>query len=97
MHKTKVSRAVSALEKRRWLVRETDEADRRVEHLRLTKAGEEAYRTMVPLARAFERRLLSGISSARVAEFDYGLERLEESVLNDLRTPRTARKATAAA
>ena len=32
-HKTKVSRAVAALEQRGWLVRETDEADRRSEHL----------------------------------------------------------------
>jgi len=85
MHKTKVSRAVTALEKRRWLVRETDEADRRVEHLKLTKAGEDAYRTLVPLAKAFDRRLSRAMSIARFAEFDYGLERLEEFVLGDIR------------
>ena len=33
MHKTKVSRAVSELEKRKWLTRAPDEADRRTEHL----------------------------------------------------------------
>jgi DNA-binding MarR family transcriptional regulator len=85
MHKTKVSRAVNALEKRRWLTREADEADRRVEHLRLTKAGEEAYREMVPLAKEFDRRLSRAMSIARFAEFDYGLERLETFVLGDLR------------
>lgn len=58
MHKTKVSRAVAELERRRWLVRRTDEKDRRVEHLTLTKAGFAAYREMVPLAKAFEQNLL---------------------------------------
>jgi DNA-binding MarR family transcriptional regulator len=63
MHKTKVSRAVSALEKRRWITRATDEADRRVEHLKLTKTGEEAYRALVPIARSFEARLLERASA----------------------------------
>ena len=58
MHKTKVSRAVAELERRRWLTRTADENDRRVEHLTLTKAGLAAYREMVPLAKAFEARLL---------------------------------------
>src|SRR3954449_9421287 len=44
MHKTKVSRAVAELERRRWLVRTADENDRRIEHLALTKAGLAAYR-----------------------------------------------------
>ena len=39
MHKTKVSRAVFALEERRWLKRTQHEDDRRVEHLELTAAG----------------------------------------------------------
>lgn len=63
MHKTKVSRAVTALEKRRWLKRRSDTADRRVEHLTLTKAGGEAYRELVPLARGFEESLLGRMSA----------------------------------
>ena len=62
MHKTKVSRAVAALEQRRWLTRTPDEADRRTEGLHLTGAGLAAYREMVPLARAFEARLLAALS-----------------------------------
>ncbi|TGW06658.1 MarR family transcriptional regulator, partial [Mesorhizobium sp. M2D.F.Ca.ET.145.01.1.1] len=57
--KTKVSRAVAELERRRWLTRAPDESDRRVEHLTLTKAGLAAYREMVPLAKAFESQLLA--------------------------------------
>jgi DNA-binding MarR family transcriptional regulator len=64
MHKTKVSRAVAELERRRWLTRTPDENDRRVEHLALTKTGLAAYREMVPLARAFEAQLLLRLDSA---------------------------------
>ncbi len=77
MHKTKVSRAVAELERRRWLTREPDETDRRVERLTLTKAGMAVYAEMVPLARAFEHRLSKAMGVARFAEFEYGLERLE--------------------
>jgi DNA-binding MarR family transcriptional regulator len=64
MHKTKVSRAVAELERRRWLTRTPDENDRRVEHLALTKTGLAAYREMVPLAKAFEAQLLLRLDSA---------------------------------
>ena len=84
MHKTKVSRAVAELERRGWLTRKADGGDRRIEHLALTKAGRKVYREMVPIAKAFEKRLSSAMSAARFAEFDYGLERLEEFVLKDL-------------
>lgn len=87
MHKTKVSRAVAALEKRKWLERETDPTDRRVERLTLTKTGRAAYRDMVPVARGFERWLSTAMGAARFAELDYGLERLEEFVRNPARGP----------
>ena len=58
MHKTKVSRAVAALEQRKWLSREVDAEDRRVEYLTLTRAGVSAYRDMVPLMKAHEARVL---------------------------------------
>jgi DNA-binding MarR family transcriptional regulator len=59
MHKTKVSRAVRALEERRWLRREEDERDRRVEHLELTATGIRYYRELVVLAHAYEAELLA--------------------------------------
>lgn len=79
MHKTKVSRAVTALEKRRWLTRSTDEADRRVENLTLTKAGVEAYRELVPLARDFEQRMMERLSDADRAAVRAGLAALERA------------------
>lgn len=62
MHKTKVSRAVAALEERRWLSRTVDPADRRAEWLQLTPAGTRVYAEMVPLAKAFEAQLLEKLT-----------------------------------
>ncbi|MBX3531447.1 MAG: MarR family transcriptional regulator [Rhizobiaceae bacterium] len=81
-HKTKVSRAVAALEKRRWLARTADESDRRVERLTLTKAGQDAYREMVPLAKAFEKELLAELSAAERAALAAGLDALEQASLD---------------
>ena len=80
MHKTKVSRAVAELERRRWLTRTPDEKDRRVEHLALTKAGLAAYREMVPLAKAFERELLERLSEDQRAAVVSGVAALEKAL-----------------
>lgn len=63
MHKTKVSRAVRALEERRWLVRRESEQDRREERLSLTVPGLQAYGEIVPRALAFEAQILAGLGA----------------------------------
>jgi DNA-binding MarR family transcriptional regulator len=85
MHKTKVSRAVRALEERRWLRRRQSEEDRREEILTLTAQGERAYRQIVPKALAFERRLLEQLGP-EVGPFLEALVRLEEIVRIAART-----------
>jgi DNA-binding MarR family transcriptional regulator len=77
MHKTKVSRAVAALEKRRWLTRSADAGDRRIEHLALTAEGLRTYREMVPIAKAFEANLLRKMSAAQKDAVSIALEALE--------------------
>jgi len=59
MHKTKVSRAVRALEERRWLKRRESQADRREEILTLTALGRATYADIVPRAIQFEARLIA--------------------------------------
>ncbi len=79
MHKTKVSRAVRALEERRWLKRREVPEDRREDILSLTSLGQDAYAEIVPRAIAFERSLLAGLgpdASALLA----ALDRLEAHV-----------------
>ena len=61
MHKTKVSRAVRALEERRWLTRRESEQDRREESLSLTAPGLQAYGEIVPRALAFEAGILAAL------------------------------------
>ena len=82
MHKTKVSRAVTALEKRRWLKREQDDGDRRVEHLSLTKAGVDAYRQIIPLALDFEEVLLAKMGPRERKAVLAGLSALEQALGN---------------
>lgn len=78
MHKTKVSRAVAALESKRWLTRTANPDDRRVERLTLTKAGKTAYEELVPLARRFEADLLAGIPAKDREALMGGLAALEK-------------------
>ncbi len=77
MHKTKVSRAVRALEERRWLQRRESEEDRREEVLTLTPLGRKAYTEIVPRAKAFEKRILSDLGPEAPALLA-ALARLEE-------------------
>ena len=77
MHKTKVSRAVRALEERRWLRRRPSEEDGREEILTLTAQGESAYRQIVPKALAFERHILDELGPEAKPLLE-GLTRLEE-------------------
>jgi len=78
MHKTKVSRAVAALQQRRWVARETDAADRRLEHLTLTAAGKTAFRRLSPKMLAFEEEVLGRLSARERAELLRGLALLEK-------------------
>jgi DNA-binding MarR family transcriptional regulator len=61
IHKTKVSRAVSALEEKRFLDRSELEEDRRHEVLSLTDAGRAAYRDLSAEAHRFQTNLMSDI------------------------------------
>jgi DNA-binding MarR family transcriptional regulator len=76
MHKTKVSRAVRALEERRWLKRRESEEDRREEILALTVLGQKVYRDIVPKAVAFERHILDELGPEAMPLLGV-LERLE--------------------
>jgi DNA-binding MarR family transcriptional regulator len=80
MHKTRVSRAVAALEQRRLLARELNSSDARELRLKLTKAGRRLYEVLVPLALERERELLSCFDPARGRAFRDALAALEQSL-----------------
>ena len=58
LHKTKVSRAVSALQEKRFLTRATQEKDRRHETLCLTRSGQRAYTDLSNAAQRFDNDML---------------------------------------
>ena len=83
MHKTKVSRAVAELERRKWLIRKQDPSDRRVEHLTLTKAGEAVYRELVPLANAFEAGILQKLPRREQNALLRGIAAIESTLASN--------------
>lgn len=78
MHKTKVSRAVAELEKRKLLARRANRADLRESFLSLTQAGRAIYEELAPGALDFARRLAEVVDPADRAAFERAMERLTE-------------------
>ena len=64
LHKTKVSRAVRALEQKRFLSRAELSDDRRHETLALTKSGFSAYTDLIRSAAQFDAGLVAAFSQA---------------------------------
>jgi len=87
MHKTKVSRAVSALERRKFVVRRENRADRREAFLSLTPAGRAIYRELAPGAIEFARSLFETIDPADRAAFERAIDRLTECSRTLTRVP----------
>ena len=67
LHKTKVSRAVTALEAKRLLERRPVETDRRSEALRLTKSGRAAFADLSQRAAHFDRTIETELGGAETA------------------------------
>jgi len=78
MHKTKVSRAVAFLEKRKLIARRVNRADLRESFLGLTPAGRAMYEDLAPIALDFTQRLSEAIDIADRATFDRAIDRLIE-------------------
>lgn len=78
IHKTKVSRAVSALEQRRFITRKTVEEDRRHEVLSLTKVGTAAFEDLLKAAEAYNDKLMASFSDGDIAVMQRVLLRLTD-------------------
>jgi DNA-binding MarR family transcriptional regulator len=78
MHKTKVSRAVALLERRKLVTRRANRADLREAFLSLTPAGRAIYNDLAPLALDFARRLIDTVDAADRAAFNRTLTVLTE-------------------
>jgi DNA-binding MarR family transcriptional regulator len=78
MHKTKVSRAVALLEKRRLLVRRSNRSDMRESFLSLTGSGRAMYEELAPHALDFARRLTEILNPADREAFNRAVKQLTE-------------------
>jgi DNA-binding MarR family transcriptional regulator len=78
MHKTKVSRAVALLERRKLVARRVNRADLREAFLSLTPAGREIYSELAPSALEFARQMMEAIDPADRDAFSRALHRLKE-------------------
>jgi DNA-binding MarR family transcriptional regulator len=78
MHKTKVSRAVALLEKRKLLVRRTNRADMRESFVSLTASGRAMYEELAPHALDFARRLMEILSPSDREAFNRALQQLTD-------------------
>jgi DNA-binding MarR family transcriptional regulator len=78
MHKTKVSRAVALLERRKLVGRRANREDKREALLSLTPAGRAMYEELVPIALDFTRRLVASLDSGDHRAFDRTITALIE-------------------
>ena len=76
MHKTKVSRAVALMERRRLLARRANRDDMREAFLSLTAAGRAMYEEVAPHALDFARRLTDILTPADRDAFNRALSQL---------------------
>ena len=78
MHKTKVSRAVAQLERRKYIARRANRADLREAFLSLTPAGRSVYEEAAPIALDFTNRLSEVVAPSDRAAFDRAVRQLTE-------------------
>lgn len=82
--KTKVSRAVKALDERYWLERSTDPEDRRFELLQLTPEGRRNYEELRDLAGDYERWLERAVDLPYRNALNEGLLGMEDAIAGGL-------------
>ena len=75
-HKTKISRAISALEQKRFVLRHRQEDDRRFETLHMTDAGRSAFDDISSRAVLFDEELRAGFGGGEVDRLKQTLKNL---------------------
>ncbi len=76
IHKTKISRAVAGLKKRRYLTKTQSTEDRRREHLKLSDTGQRVFRELALEAEAYNGRLLGRFTPEERAALLDSLQKL---------------------
>ena len=85
-HKTKVSRALAALEARGWVTRSADPQDARIAHAALTLKGRRAFNRIRPEMEAATEAMLAPLTADERQRLDEGLKVLER-LFGQIETP----------
>jgi DNA-binding MarR family transcriptional regulator len=80
MDKSKVSRAVSALEDKGLLLREKDEKDNRAAYFSLTSEGRDLYHKIAPKALDWEKELIDSLDVSEYRDLMRIMEKLDNKV-----------------
>ncbi|MBV1702041.1 MAG: MarR family transcriptional regulator [Hyphomicrobiales bacterium] len=81
LHKTKVSRAVFALEQRKWIKRREDAQDRRVAQLELTRTGKARFAGLARIGRQYEAALIERLGPREAEALKSALEQIAKMPL----------------
>jgi DNA-binding MarR family transcriptional regulator len=79
-HKSTISRAVTALMRRRIIERAANENDRREFALQLTPKGRALYQNLIPRLKRREKDILSCLSAGERKDFAAALGKIEQSL-----------------
>ena len=80
MDKSKVSRAINAMDKKALIFRSTDEKDKRAEKLSLTPKGLDLYREVAQKVLAWEADMLSALSKSEAATLTKIMDKLDKKL-----------------
>lgn len=81
MDKSKVSRAVKALENKHYLIRLTDKNDNRAAYLSLTTQGVALYQKIAPKALEWEKQLIAVLDESEYKSLLNILDKLDKQVV----------------
>jgi DNA-binding MarR family transcriptional regulator len=81
MDKSKVSRAVKALETKDYLIRQTDKQDNRAAYLSLSVQGHSLYQKIAPKALQWEKQFMSVLEASEHRNLMKVLDKLDKQVL----------------
>lgn len=81
MDKSKVSRAVKALESKDYLIKQTDKKDNRAVYLSLSVKGQSLYQKIAPKALQWEKQFMSVLEASEHRNLMKVLDKLDKQVL----------------
>ena len=79
LDRARTSRAIGSLVKKRLIVREINQSDRRGVNLLLTPSGRQLYQDLMPHVKDINRRILSVLNQDEMQQLEAWIQKLYES------------------